>query len=123
MQLGRRLIADMQCLQFPCRSFCALKSPGYGLGTTLALLSGVVFASSSVTLSHPHVTRGIATPDGAAVWTLFMGPVRAKRFLVTGEEIGAEQAADLGLITSDALAAGDIAAYDSYSPREYRGDH
>jgi enoyl-CoA hydratase len=94
---SRQLINDL--LQVPVPIVCAMNGPAIGFGATWVLLSDIAFAGSDVTLSDPHVLRGIGTPDGAALWSLVMSPQRAKRFLMTGEELSAAQAAELGLIT------------------------
>jgi enoyl-CoA hydratase len=96
-QTARQLINDY--LQIPIPIVCALNGPALGFGATWALLSDVTFAGEDVTLSDPHVLRGLGVPDGAALWTLAMGPVRAKRFLMTGEDLTARQAVELGLLT------------------------
>ncbi|MUL74507.1 enoyl-CoA hydratase/isomerase family protein [Mycolicibacterium sp. CBMA 226] len=94
---ARRLISDL--LAVPAPIVCAMNGPAIGFGATWVLLSDVVFAGSDVSMSDPHVLRGVAAPDGPALWSLAMGPIRAKRFLLTGEELSATQAAELGLIT------------------------
>jgi enoyl-CoA hydratase len=94
---SRHLINDL--LQVPVPIVCAMNGPAIGFGATWVLLSDISFAGSDATLSDPHVLRGINTPDGAALWNLVMSPQRAKRFLLTGEELSAAQAEELGLIT------------------------
>jgi enoyl-CoA hydratase len=96
-RLARRTIYDM--LQVPVPIVCAMNGPAIGFGASPVLLSDVVFAGEDVSLSDPHALRGLASPDGPALWSLAMGPVRAKRFLLTGEKLSATQAAELGLIT------------------------
>jgi enoyl-CoA hydratase len=96
-RLARRTIYDM--LQIPVPIICAMNGPAIGFGASPVLLSDVVFAGEDVSLSDPHAVRGLASPDGPALWSLAMGPVRAKRFLLTGEKLSATQAAELGLIT------------------------
>lgn len=94
---SRKLYKDMLEVGQPI--VCAVNGPALGAGCSLVLLSDVVFASSTVTLSDPHVKRGLAAGDGAAIWTMFMGPIRAKRFLLSGQKLTADQAADLGMFT------------------------
>jgi enoyl-CoA hydratase len=96
-RLTRQLYGDMLSVGLPI--VCALNGPAHGAGCSLVLLSDIVFAPETVTLSDPHVPRGLAAGDGPALWSLFMGPVRAKRFLLTGEELTAEQARDFGMFT------------------------
>jgi enoyl-CoA hydratase len=86
-------------LQVPVPIVCAMNGPAIGFGASPVLLSDVVFAGEDVSLSDPHALRGVVSPDGPALWSLAMGPVRAKRFLLTGEKLSAAEAAKLGLIT------------------------
>jgi enoyl-CoA hydratase len=94
---SRRLYHNLLDVDAPI--VCAMTGAAYGAGASLVLLSDIVFASSAVRLSDPHVQRGLAAGDGAALWSMYLGPARAKRFLLTGEELTAEQAADLGLVS------------------------
>jgi len=94
---SRKLYKDMLEVGQPI--VCAVNGPAIGVGCSLVLLSDFAFASSTVTLSDPHVRRGLAAADGAAIWTMFMGPIRAKRFLLTGQELSADQAAGLGMFS------------------------
>lgn len=94
---SRKLYSDILEVDVPI--VCAMNGPAHGAGASLVLLSDIVFAPTDVTLSDPHVLRGLACGDGAALWTLFLGPIRAKRFLLTGEKLSAQQAADLGMFT------------------------
>jgi enoyl-CoA hydratase len=96
-RLARQTIYDM--LHIPVPIVCAMNGPAIGFGASPVLLSDVVFAGEDVSLSDPHALRGVVSPDGPALWSLAMGPVRAKRFLLTGEKLSAAEAAELGLIT------------------------
>ena len=51
-------------------------------------------------LADPHVTNaGIAACDGGAViWLLLIGHARAKQFIFAGERVGAQKAAEIGLV-------------------------
>ncbi|MFC7047964.1 enoyl-CoA hydratase/isomerase family protein [Emcibacter nanhaiensis] len=70
-----------------------------GLGATIALLADVSFMSAKAVISDPHVNVGIVAGDGGALlWPLLIGPNRAKEFLMTGDPINAEQAANIGLV-------------------------
>jgi enoyl-CoA hydratase len=96
-RLARQTIYDM--LQVPIPIVCAMNGPAIGFGASPVLLSDVVFAGEDISLSDPHALRGVSSPDGPALWSLAMGPVRAKRFLLTGEKLSATEAAERGLIT------------------------
>ena len=64
--------------------------------------------AESATIADPHVRVGIVAGDGGAVlWPLLIGPVLAKRFLLTGEPLTADAAARLGLIT-EAVPDGEL---------------
>ncbi len=71
-----------------------------GLGCSLALYCDFVYADPSARFADPHVSVGLVAGDGGAVlWPQLVGPIRAKRYLLTGDAIKAEDAADMGLIT------------------------
>ena len=79
---------------------CALNGPAVGLGRRIALLCDVIFMAESATIADPHVRVGLVAGDGGTVaWPLAVGPARAKRYLLTGDPIGAVEAERLGLVT------------------------
>lgn len=87
-------------LSVPQPIVAAVNGPAVGLGTTIALFSDAVVASETASFSDPHVTIGLVAGDGAAiVWTCLLGPLRAKRYLLTGERLSAPEAHRLGLVT------------------------
>lgn len=70
-----------------------------GLGATIALFCDVVFASDRAKIGDPHVSVGFVAGDGGAViWPQLIGYARAKEYLMTGDLIGAAEAARIGLI-------------------------
>ncbi len=79
-----------------------------GLGASLALACDIVYAADNARFSDPHAQIGLVPGDGgAALWPLLIGPARAKEYLLTGEAIGAPEAARIGLI-SKALPAAEL---------------
>jgi enoyl-CoA hydratase len=79
---------------------CRLNGNVVGLGCTLALFCDFVIAVDTARLADPHVRVGLVTGDGGAViWSHLVGFARAKRYLLTGDFIGAREAAEIGLIT------------------------
>lgn len=79
---------------------CRLNGHAIGLGATLALCCDIVVAHEGVRLADPHVRVGLVAGDGGALlWPLLMGHVRAKRYLLTGDTLGAAQAERMGLIS------------------------
>ena len=103
---GKALIWDLLDVHLPI--VCALNGHAVGLGASIALLCDAVFMCNSATLSDPHVRVGIVAGDGGTVaWPLAVGPMQAKRFLLTGDPVSAGQAERLGLIT-EAVPDGEL---------------
>lgn len=95
---ARQMIFDLLDVHLPV--VCAVTGHAIGLGASIALLCDVVVMSETARLGDPHVRVGIVAGDGGTIaWPLALGPVLAKRFLLTGDAIGAGEAARLGLIT------------------------
>lgn len=70
-----------------------------GLGATLALFCDVTFVAETAKISDPHVRVGLVAGDGGAViWPQLIGYARAKEYLMTGNAIGAPEAARIELI-------------------------
>ena len=70
-----------------------------GLGATLALFCDVTFVADHARISDPHVRVGLVAGDGGAViWPQLVGYARAKEFLMTGNAVGAPEAARIGLV-------------------------
>jgi len=79
---------------------CRLNGDVVGLGCNLALFCDFVIAVETARLADPHVRVGLVTGDGGAViWPHLVGYARAKRYLLTGDFIGARDAETIGLIT------------------------
>jgi enoyl-CoA hydratase len=76
-------------------------------GTDMVLCADVIVAAESASFGYPP-SRVWGTPT-TAMWVYRMGLERAKRYLLTGDEIPARKAAELGLIlevvADDALLA------------------
>ena len=82
--------------------------PAIGLGCSLALYCDFVYASERSVFADPHVSIGLVAGDGGAVmWPQLIGYARARRYLLTGESIGAAEAAEIGLIT-EVVAEADL---------------
>ncbi len=65
-------------------------------GTDMVLCCDLIVAGRSAVFGYPP-SRVWGTPT-TAMWVYRMGLERAKRYLLTGDEIGAEEAARIGLI-------------------------
>jgi enoyl-CoA hydratase len=93
---ARRMIDDL--LDVPLPIVCALNGHAVGLGASIALLCDVVVMAESASISDPHVKVGLVAGDGGTVaWPLALGPMLAKRFLLTGDPVDAATAERLGL--------------------------
>jgi enoyl-CoA hydratase len=78
---------------------CAMQGMATGSGLMFGLLSDVVIADRDARIADGHVTIALAAGDGGAMfWPLAAGLVRAKRHLLTGDVVTAEDAVRYGLI-------------------------
>lgn len=78
----------------------ALQGDAAGLGASLILASDAIFAARTARISDPHVIVGLAAGDGGCVgWPINVGLLRAKRYLLSGDRIGAVEAHAMGLVT------------------------
>jgi enoyl-CoA hydratase len=76
-----------------------VRGVAYGLGVNLALACDMVFAAPGARFCDSHVKAGLVAGDGGVLlWPLLVGMHRAKEYLLTGEPVPAEKAADIGLI-------------------------
>ena len=96
---GKQIIWNLLDVELPI--VAAINGPAIGLGATLALLCDAIFIAESAKIADPHVQVGIVAGDGGAVaWPLAMGPVRAKRYLLTGDALTATEAEQMGLVNA-----------------------
>jgi enoyl-CoA hydratase len=94
---GARRLMEAQA-EFPKPVVAAVNGPAVGLGCNLALLSDIVYIAESAFLADTHAAIGLVCGDGGAVfWPLFMGMLRCKEYLLTGDRIPAQKAVELGL--------------------------
>ena len=93
--IGRRVIYGMTEIAVPV--VVALQGDVFGLGTSLALSGDIIVASKNVRIGDPHVRVGLVAGDGGTVvWPAAFGMARAKRHLLTGDPLSAEEAYRLG---------------------------
>ena len=86
----------------------AVAGQATGIGTTMLLHCDVVLAAPDARLHVPFAALGLVPEGGSSLLLpLLMGHVRAARLLMLGEPAGAEEAAQLGLVT-DVVAADDL---------------
>ncbi|MCL2430888.1 MAG: enoyl-CoA hydratase-related protein [Alphaproteobacteria bacterium] len=94
-EMGRRLIYGMTEIAVPV--VVALHGDVYGVGTSMVLSADIIVASRNARIGDPHVKVGLVAGDGGTlVWPASFGMGKAKRHLLTGEPIAAEEAHRLG---------------------------
>jgi enoyl-CoA hydratase len=109
-------VTDFQFMWRNVRGFMSLfhsekpvicKVHGYCVagGTDMALCSDLLLIASDAKIGYPPA-RVWGSPT-TALWTARIGPMRAKRLLLTGDSLTGEQAADWGLAT-EAAQPGDL---------------
>lgn len=92
------LIHDLLEVEIPI--VVALNGDTTTLGTSIMLLCDAVFVADTAMISDPHVRIGVAAGDGGQfAWPMAVGPLLAKRYLLTGDPVDARRAADLGMVT------------------------
>lgn len=97
VRVAKRIVSTMLDIDKPI--ICRMNGHAVGLGATLALLCDVVFASEKAKIGDPHVGLGLVAGDGGAVlWAQRIGLGRAKEYLLSGELLTAQKAAEIGLV-------------------------
>ncbi len=105
---AKQIVWDQLDVEIPI--VCALNGPAVGLGASIALLCDVIVMADTASIIDPHVQVGLVAGDGgAAIWPLLVGPLAAKRHLMLGRPLTADDALRLG-IASEVCPADSIAA-------------
>lgn len=87
-------------LELPCPVIAAVQGAAIGLGATVIGCCDIVIAARSARIADPHVVLGLVAGDGGVLaWSQSAGILRAKRHLLTGDPVSAEQAFAMGMIT------------------------
>ncbi len=103
---AKQIIWDQLDVEVPI--VCALNGPAVGLGASIALLCDVIVMADTAAIIDPHVQVGLVAGDGgAAIWPLLLGPLAAKRHLMLGVPLTAQEALRLG-VASEVCAADEI---------------
>ncbi|MDP3168060.1 MAG: enoyl-CoA hydratase-related protein [Hydrogenophaga sp.] len=128
--LSNRLIEDLRTLPFPVVS--AVNGACAGAGVGVALAADVVLAARSAYFYLPFMPRLGIVPDLGTTWFLerSVGRARAVAMSLLGERLGAEQAAQWGLVwqcvddadlAAQALAVAQrLAALPAHAAQEIR---
>lgn len=93
---GKQIVWDLLDIEVPV--IAALNGPAVGLGASIALLCDIIVMSERARIVDPHVQVGLVAGDGgAAIWPLLVGPLAAKRHLMLGDPLSADDAVRLGV--------------------------
>jgi enoyl-CoA hydratase len=97
-ETGMRIIHAL--IDIPVPLIVALHGDAMGLGASIALGGDIIVASKTARIADPHVKVGLVAGDGGCLfWPASMGMHRARRYLLTGDAMSAEDAWRFGLIT------------------------
>lgn len=94
---GRKLLNNLLDIEVPVIS--AINGPAR-YHPEIPVMSDIVIASGTALFQDgPHFPAGIVPGDGAhVVWIHVLGPNRGRYFLLMGQELGAAQALDYGVV-------------------------
>ena len=115
---GKQIVWDLLDVEVPI--VCALNGSAVGLGASIALLCDVIVMADNAVIRDPHVQVGLVAGDGgAAIWPLLLGPLAAKRHLMLGEPLGADEALRLG-VAAEVCPAAEVAVDGAGVGRAHR---
>jgi enoyl-CoA hydratase len=104
---GRALVAALTDLPVPV--VAAVAGHAIGLGATIVLGCDAVVSTPGVRIYDPHVVMGLAAHDGGClVWPQAIGMLRARRYLLTGDPVLAEDGYAMGMVTDLVDDAADV---------------
>lgn len=94
---AKRLLMNLLEIQAPM--IAAVNGPAT-VHAELALLCDIVLAADHATFQDaPHFPSGLVPGDGVhVVWPMLLGLNRGRYFLMTGQELSANEALDLGVV-------------------------
>jgi enoyl-CoA hydratase len=99
------------CADYPKPLVAAVAGDVYGLGTSIVLCADAVVSAPGVRFSDPHVHMGLVAGDGGVVaWPTNAPMILAKRHLLWGAPLLAEDAHRIGLVTDLVDAREDVDA-------------
>jgi enoyl-CoA hydratase len=85
-----------------------LNGPATGSGLSLMTLSDIVICPRGLSFADPHVRIGVVSATGSFVWPLSVGLWRARRYLLSGDAMDAEEAQRIGLVHELVDSVGDV---------------
>jgi enoyl-CoA hydratase/carnithine racemase len=95
---GRRMLETLLAIEAPVVG--AVNGPAL-YHAELVVLSDIVLAADTATFQdRPHFISGVVPGDGVqVVWPMLLGANRGRYFLLTGQELSATEALELGIVS------------------------
>ena len=100
---------DGVCLalaQFPMPTIAAVQGHALGGGCELVICCDLAFMAETARIGQPEIQLAALAPIAALRLPSLVGPRWAARMLLGGEQLGAAQAAEIGLVSAAVPAAG-----------------
>ena len=99
MRAYSRLVLTLRRIPQPV--VAAVNGPAFGGGMCLSLAADLRIAARSAVFNATGIVNGLTSTEMAAGWLLprLIGASRANDLLLTGREVGAEEAAAIGLVS------------------------
>jgi cyclohexa-1,5-dienecarbonyl-CoA hydratase len=96
--LPRLHAAALALLRFPVPVLACVRGRCLGGGFELAQCATLVFATPGAVLAQPEIVLGVFAPLGSLILPRVIGPRHAADLLLSGRNLGAEEAQRLGLV-------------------------
>jgi enoyl-CoA hydratase len=78
----------------------AVSTTAHGMGAQIAFLCDFAVSARSVYFQDTHTRLGLTSGDGGTlIWPLVVGLARARRYVLRGHRLSAEEAYELGLLS------------------------
>jgi cyclohexa-1,5-dienecarbonyl-CoA hydratase len=90
--------AALALLRFPVPVLACVRGRCLGGGFELAQCATLVFATPGAVLAQPEIQLGVFAPLGSVILPRVIGPRHAADLLLSGRNLGAEEAQRLGLV-------------------------
>jgi enoyl-CoA hydratase len=99
MRAYSRLVLTLRRIPQPV--IAAVNGPAYGGGMCLSLAADLRIAARSAVFNATGIVNGLTSTEMAAGWLLprLIGASRSNDLLLTGREVGADEAATIGLVS------------------------
>ena len=112
MQLARDVIISALDCEKPIVG--RINGHAVGKGCSLALCCDVTVMAEEAKIGDTHVKVGLAAGDGGSLlWPYLVGPLLARRFLLTGDLLTGKEAERIGLVT-ESVPRAEIDARTEY---------